>query len=86
MCINFATRSVMPDLGGVFIHPDQELSIGLVIKNRRFPLNEYSETSSTTLPFDVEADINFKPQHMPVQFSVTACHLTAQFKNLTIKD
>lgn len=73
----YRANAVMLDLGGVFIHPHQDLSIGLVIKNLGFLLTEYSETSSTTLPFDIQAGISFKPEHMPVRFSFTAHHLTS---------
>jgi hypothetical protein len=63
------------DIGGVFIHPKLDLSIGLAIKNFGFVLSEYSETSSSKLPFDIQAGVSFKPQHMPLRFSLTAFNL-----------
>lgn len=84
----YHANAVMLDLGGVFIHPHQDLNIGLVIKNIGFLLTEYSETSSTKLPFDIQAGISFKPEHMPVRFSFTAHHLTSPdilFDNSTIE-
>jgi hypothetical protein len=71
----FRSSAVMLDMGGIFIHPEQELTIGLVIKNFGFVLSEYSETSSTSLPFDVQAGVTFKPEHMPFRFSFAANNL-----------
>jgi hypothetical protein len=68
--------AIMLDMGGTFVHPEHDVTIGLVIKNLGFVLSEYSETSSTKLPFDVQLGATFKPEHMPLRFSVTAYHLT----------
>lgn len=67
--------ALMLDIGGTFVHPTQDLTIGLVIKNLGFVLSEYSETSSTKLPFDVQLGTTFKPKHMPIRFSLTAYNL-----------
>lgn len=67
--------ALMLDLGGTFVHPKQDLTVGLVIRNLGFVLSEYSETSSTTLPFDVQLGATFKPEHMPIRFSLTAYNL-----------
>ena len=68
--------ALLVDLGGAFVHPTKDLSVGLVIKNAGAVLDEYSATSTSTLPFDVQAGITFKPEHMPVRFSGTAYRLT----------
>ena len=72
----YRASALLFDLGGVFIHPRQDLKVGLAMKNLGFLLTEYSETSTTQLPFDIQAGITFKPEHMPVRFSFTAHHLT----------
>jgi hypothetical protein len=72
----YHANALLFDLGGVFVHPQQDLKVGLVIKNFGFLLSEYSETSTTQLPFDVQVGITFKPEHMPFRFSFTAHHLT----------
>ncbi len=72
----YHANALMVDVGGVFVHPHQDLRIGLVVKNLGFMLSEYSETSSSTLPLDVRLGITFKPEHMPLRFSVTAYNLT----------
>jgi hypothetical protein len=72
----YRATGVMMDMGGIFLHPSQELTIGLTLKNMGFVFSEYSHTSSSELPFDVQAGISLKPQHMPLRFSLTGYHLT----------
>lgn len=68
----YRANAVLLDLGGIFRHPQQDLTVGLTIRNMGFVMSEYSETSSTKLPFDVQAGTTFKPEHMPIRFSLTA--------------
>jgi len=76
--VGFHSSALMMDIGGTFIHPEKELSVGLVFKNLGFVLSEYSETSSTKIPFDVQAGFSYKPEHMPIRISLTAYNLAAQ--------
>lgn len=72
----FRSTALSLDLGGLFVHPQQNLTIGLAIKNIGFSLTDYTETSSSPLPFDVQIGTTFKPEHMPFRFSITAFDLT----------
>lgn len=72
----YRANVLLLDLGGVFVHPEKDLSIGLTIKNLGVVLDEYSPTSTSQLPFDVQAGVTYKPEHMPVRFSATAYRLT----------
>jgi len=74
----YRASAMMIDLGGVFIHPEKDFNVGLVIKNLGFTLSEYSATSSTALPFDVQLGTTFKPEHMPIRFSFTAYNLVKE--------
>lgn len=80
----YRSSAVMMDLGGTFIHPERDLTVGLAIKNLGVVLSEYSETSKTELPFDVQVGATFKPEHMPVRFSITAYNLAR--KDVTYYD
>lgn len=71
----FRSNAILMDVGGTFKHPEQDLTVGLVIKNFGVVLSEYSESSDTKIPFDVQAGITFKPQHMPLRISITAYNL-----------
>ncbi|MEZ4944623.1 MAG: type IX secretion system protein PorQ [Cyclobacteriaceae bacterium] len=72
----YRANALLIDLGGVFVHPTKDLRVGLVIKNAGIVLSEYSPTSKSKLPFDVQMGITYKPEHMPLRFSVTAYRLT----------
>ena len=68
----YRANAVLFDIGGVFIHPEQDFTVGLTIRNFGFVWSEYSSTSRSTLPFDVLLGTTFKPEHMPLRFSLTA--------------
>jgi hypothetical protein len=76
----FRSSAVMLDLGGTFVHPEKDLTVGLVIRNFGVVLSEYSETSTTKVPFDVQAGVTFKPEHMALRVSLTAYNLAAAGK------
>lgn len=71
----YRSSAVMIDLGCIFIHPDKAFTAGLVIKNAGFVLSRYTPENNATLPFDVQAGTTFKPEHMPLRFSITAYNL-----------
>jgi len=71
----YRSSAIALDLGGVFIHPAKRFIAGIVLKNIGFVLSDYSATADTRLPFDVQAGVTFKPEHMPLRFSVTAFNL-----------
>lgn len=75
--VGYRANALMFDLGGAFVHPHQDLKIGLLIKNLGFLLSDYSQTSNTKPPFDIQAGVTYKPEHMPIRFSFTAHHLTS---------
>lgn len=72
----YRANAFMVDLGGVFIHPDLALTVGVCISNLGFVGQSYTGAESTSLPFDVRLGTTFQPEHMPVRFSVTAWNLT----------
>lgn len=72
------------DFGGVFVHPHHDWRIGLSVKNMGIVFSEYSESSNSELPFDVQVGTTFKPEHMPLRFSITAYNLAR--KSVTYYD
>ena len=82
----YRANALLADIGGVFIHPKQDFTAGLTIRNVGFLVSEYSETSDTSLPFDVQVGFTFKPEHMPVRFSLTAYNLTGEKAYFDAKD
>lgn len=73
----FRSTAMMLDIGGTFIHPSKNLTVGLVFKNLGIVFSEYSGSSNTSVPFDVQLGLTFKPEHMPVRFSLTAYNLAS---------
>lgn len=71
----FRAAAFAVDLGGLFVHPERDFTVGLVIKNFGFHFSDYSETNQPSLPFDVQVGATFKPEHMPLRFSFTANNL-----------
>ncbi|MDH5399729.1 MAG: hypothetical protein OEX02_16375, partial [Cyclobacteriaceae bacterium] len=63
------------DLGGVFVHPQQDVRIGLLIKDVGFVFNRFSSDNSQDIPLDIRAEVAFKPEHMPFRFILTAINL-----------
>ncbi|MEQ9413814.1 MAG: PorV/PorQ family protein, partial [Cyclobacteriaceae bacterium] len=72
----YRASALLVDIGGAFVHPTKDLSVGLAIKNAGVVLSEFSATSTSQLPFDVQAGVTYKPEHMPIRFSATAYRLT----------
>ena len=68
-------NALMFDIGGLFVHPDKAFTVGAVIRNFGFVTSEFTPTTKTTLPFDVQVGTTFKPQHMPIRFSITLYRL-----------
>ena len=64
------------ELGGTFVHPTEELLIGLVVKHIRLWqwLNGFSAPKRH--PIDIWTGITFRPQRMPVRFSLGLYGLT----------
>lgn len=66
----FNQSAILTDLGGAFVHPDEELSLGLVIKNLGFFTSQFVD-EERNLPFDVQLGGTYKPEFMPFRFSLT---------------
>lgn len=71
----YRSSAVLADIGGTFRHPNQDLTVGLVFKNMGWVVSDYSESSETKIPVDVQAGVTFKPKHMPIRLSVAAYNL-----------
>jgi hypothetical protein len=72
----YRASALMFDLGGVFVHPEKAITVGMAIKNAGFQLGSYIGDGRSTLPFDVQLGATMKPEHMPIRFSFTAFNLS----------
>ncbi|QCR20909.1 type IX secretion system protein PorQ [Pontibacter sp. SGAir0037] len=66
---------LLADVGGMFRHPEQDLTVGLVFKNVGYQVKAFDGGERAPMPFDVQLGASFKPEHMPVRLSLTAHHL-----------
>ena len=70
----FNQSALLTDLGGAFIHPEKDLSVGMVVKNLGFFTSRFAE-EERNLPFDVQIGGTYKPEFMPFRFSLTVNRL-----------
>ena len=72
----YSAFAVLFDVGGTWRHPEKELIFGLVAKNAGFRLKTYFPGQSAPgLPFDLQAGVTVKPEHLPIRATLTAHHL-----------
>lgn len=71
----FNASALTLDLGGAYRHPQKDLTVGLTFRNIGFVLSDFTETSDSEIPFDVQLGVSFKPQYMPFRFTVTGYNL-----------
>ena len=72
----YTSSAVLVDIGGIYKHPEKEFTVGLTVKNVGFVLTKFVDERKTELPFDVQIGTTFKPEHMPLRFSITAYNLS----------
>ena len=71
----YKALALATDLGGIFKHPEKDLTVALAFKNLGYQLQTYSGENKEPLPFDAQLGFTYKPEHMPFRFSLTAYHL-----------
>lgn len=67
--------AALADVGALFKHPTQDFTVGLVVHNVGYQLKTYAGSGHEPMPLDVQLGTSFKPEHMPLRFSITAHHL-----------
>lgn len=70
----YSAFGVLADFGGIWRHPNQELTFGLVAKNVGYLVKNYGPTDAA-LPFDLQAGVTLKPRYAPIRLTLTARHL-----------
>lgn len=71
----YSAFGVLADVGGIWRHPKQELTFGLVAKNVGYLIKNYGPTDDGTLPFDLQAGVTLKPRYAPIRLTLTAHYL-----------
>jgi hypothetical protein len=70
----YKSVGALMDIGGVFKHPEQDVTVGLALKNIGYQLKTYNGNREP-MPFDAQLGMSWKLEHMPLKFSLTAHHL-----------
>lgn len=70
----YGSSAALVDIGGLFKHPTQDFTVGLVLQNMGIVLQKYSDIKQT-LPFDVQLGTSYKLEHMPFRISLLAHNL-----------
>ncbi len=70
----FNQSALLMDLAAAFLHPEKDLSLGMVIKNVGFYTKKL-DGEDRNLPFDIQLGATYKPEFMPFRFSLTANRL-----------
>lgn len=63
------------DVGARYKLPKRDFTASLLLRNMGFMLNSYTDGVKEKLPFEVEAGMSFKPEHMPFRFSFAFTNL-----------
>jgi hypothetical protein len=72
---NFSSFGVLIDIAGAFIHPKKDMKFAIAIKNVGFAISNYTDLSQFAMPFDAQIGFSYRPEQMPMRFSLTAHQL-----------
>lgn len=73
----YTANAMAFDLGGMYQLPNSDFTAGMVISNFGFVLSDYTGEQSN-IPLNVQLGMSFRPEGMPIRFSVTGHNLTDQ--------
>ena len=71
---SFGSTALLMDIGGVF-RVNKHWTVAMVFENIGARISEFSAFSSPSIPFDVKLGTSFKPQYMPLRFTLTTTNL-----------
>jgi len=71
---SYGSTAIAGDIGGVF-SVGSNWSVGMVFSNIGTRLTKFNDLETTSIPFDVKIGTTFKPEHMPLRFTLTTGNL-----------
>ncbi|MEQ9468496.1 MAG: type IX secretion system protein PorQ [Ekhidna sp.] len=71
---SYGSTAVLMDVGGVF-RINKNWTVAMVFENIGVRISEFSDFSSPNIPFDVKLGTSFKPEYMPLRFTMTTNNL-----------
>ncbi len=79
----YNSNAILFDFGAVFIHPKNDFSFGLSIRNLGLVLKEYLPNQANSLPLDIRIGSTFKLKHAPFRFTISMVQLNDLIKKPT---
>jgi hypothetical protein len=67
----YTAYAAMLSLGATFQHPKKDFQVGFTINNLGYQFKNYFPSQKYTLPIQINIGTSFKPQFMPLIFSVS---------------
>ena len=67
--------AIAADLGVHYQHPLRQFSFGMALKNIGRTVKKFDTDQAMPLPFNVQASISYKLQHMPLRFSISGFYI-----------
>ncbi|MEP5612220.1 MAG: type IX secretion system protein PorQ [Cyclobacteriaceae bacterium] len=71
---SYGSTAIAADIGGVF-SVTKNWSVGMVFSNIGTHLTRFNDLETADIPFDVKIGTTFKPEHMPLRFTLTTGNL-----------
>lgn len=72
---SYQSNAAALDLGVHYQHPTKQFQFGMVVKNLGFRLKSLYADQKMPLPFNIQASISYKLEHMPLRVSASAFYL-----------
>jgi hypothetical protein len=67
--------AIAADLGVHYQHPVKQFSFGLALKNIGRTVKKFDTDEPMPLPFNLQASISYKLEHMPLRFSISGFYI-----------
>ncbi len=77
---SFGSTALLMDIGGIFRF-SKNLVFGMVFQNIGMRISDFDGLTETKIPFDVKVGTSFKPEYMPLRFTITTTNLVDQNLN-----
>ena len=72
---NSQSLAIAADLGIHYQHPVKEFSFGMALKNIGRTVKKFDTDQPMPLPFNVQASMSYRLQHMPLRFSISGFYI-----------
>ncbi len=74
---SYGSTAIVGDIGGLF-RVNNNWSVGMVFSNVGGTITDFNELTNASLPMDVKLGTTFKPEYMPLRFTITSNSLTQE--------